>query len=295
MAGNRFEWRAGGPIMTDTRTAAANADQIVYWNETVGPTWVAMQDGLDAQLRPLGELAMAALGPRKGERLIDVGCGCGDTTLALARRVGPGGAVTGADISAPMLEVARSRAEAAGLAQARFIEADAQVHAFEPADGVFSRFGVMFFGDPAAALANLRRALKPGGRLAFVCWRPLAQNPWMGAPGAAVAALLPAPALPPDPHAPGPFAFGDRDRLHGLLKAGGFADIAIEPHDAPIRWPDLDTAVRLALRVGPAGTAAREHPDLRDRIEAAVREALAPHARADGVALDSATWIVRAA
>jgi SAM-dependent methyltransferase len=280
--------------MSDTGGAAANADQIVYWNETVGPAWVAMQDGLDAQLRPLGELAMAALSPREGERLIDVGCGCGDTTLALARRVGPGGAVTGADISEPMLAVARSRAEAAHISQARFIKADAQVHAFEPADGVFSRFGVMFFEGPAAALANLRRALKPGGRLAFVCWRTLAENPWMRVPGAAVAPLLPAPAQPPDPFAPGPFAFGDHDRLHGLLKAGGFADIAIQPHDAPIRWPDLDTAARLAMRVGPAGTAAREHPDLSDRIEAAVREALAPHAGADGVSLPSATWIVRA-
>jgi SAM-dependent methyltransferase len=280
--------------MSDTESGAANAAQIVYWNDTVGPAWVAMQDGLDAQLRPLGEVAMAALAPGEGERLIDIGCGCGETTLALARRVGPGGAVTGADISAPMLAVARSRAEAAGLAQARFVQADAQVHAFEPADGVFSRFGVMFFADPAAALANLRRALKPGGRLAFVCWRTLAENPWMREPGAAVAPLLPAPAPPPDPFAPGPFAFGDRDRLHGLLKAGGFADIAVTPHDAQIRWPDLDTAVRLAMQVGPAGTAVREHPELGARIEAAVRDALAPHAGADGVALASATWIVRA-
>src|ERR1700723_1874340 len=155
--------------MSDTDGAAANADQIVYWNQTVGPAWVAMQDGLDAQLRPLGALAMAALAPAEGERLIDVGCGCGDTPLALARRVGPGGAVTGADISGPMLAVARSRADAAQIAQARFIQADAQVHAFEPADGVFSRFGGMFFEGPAAALANLRRALKPGGRPAFVC------------------------------------------------------------------------------------------------------------------------------
>jgi len=274
--------------------AAANADQITYWNETAGPVWVAMQDALDAQLRPFGEVAMAALAPREGERLIDVGCGCGDTTLTLARRVGAGGAVTGADISGPMLAVARSRAEAANVAQARFIQADAQTHAFEPADGVFSRFGVMFFADPAAAFANLRGALKPGGRLAFVCWRTLGENPWMSTPGAAVAALLPAPAAPPDPHAPGPFAFGDHDRLRGLLKAGGFADIAIERHEAQIRWPDLDTAVRLALRVGPAGTAARENPGLREKIEAAVRGALAPHASADGVALASATWTVRA-
>jgi len=280
--------------MSDTEDAGANAAQIVYWNQTVGPAWVAMQDTLDAQLRHLGEAAMAVLAPAAGERLLDFGCGCGETTLELARRVESGGAVTGADISAPMLAVARVRAEAAGLGSAQFIEADAQVHAFEPADAVFSRFGVMFFADPVAAFANIRRAIAPGGWLAFVCWRALAENPWMSAPGAAVAPLLPAPPTPADPYAPSPFAFADRDRLHGLLKAGGFGDIAIEPHDAPIRWPDLDAAVRVAMNAGPAGAAAREHPDLGDKIQAAVREALAPHAGADGVTLASATWIVRA-
>jgi len=273
-----------------------NADEITRWNEVSGRAWSELSDPLDRQLGDAGRRAMDALAPRAGERVIDVGCGCGQTTLELASRVGPGGAVLGLDISQPMLEVARSRAAAAGAKHVQFLEADAQTHALEPGAfaGVFSRFGVMFFEGPAAALANLRRALKPGGRLAFVCWRTLAENPWMRVPGAAVAPLLPAPAQPPDPFAPGPFAFGDRDRLHGLLKAGGFAEIAIQPHDAPIRWPDLDTAVRLAMRVGPAGTAAREHPDLSDRIEAAVREALALHAGADGVSLPSATWIVRA-
>ena len=280
--------------MTTLDAEGPNAAQAAYWNETVGPAWVAMQDALDAQLRALGEAAMAVLAPVAGETLLDIGCGCGDTTLELARRVGAGGRVIGADISAPMLGVAKARAEAAGLSWARFREADAQVADFEPAGGAFSRFGVMFFADPAAALANIRRALTPGGRLAFVCWRALAQNPWMGAPGAAVAPLLPPGQPPPDPFAPGPFAFAERDRLHGFLKAAGFADIAIEPHDAAIRWPDLDTAVRLALHVGPAGTATREHPDLRDAIRAAVREALAAHADSAGVSLPSATWVVRA-
>src|SRR6516162_234670 len=141
--------------MTDTLEAAGpNAAQISYWNDSAGPTWVAEQDALDAELRPWGEKAMAALAPKAGERLIDVGCGCGTTTLALAERVGPGGQVLGGDISAPMLAVARRRAEQAGLAQATFAQVDAQTYQFEPADGVFSRFGVMFFADPTAAFAN---------------------------------------------------------------------------------------------------------------------------------------------
>jgi SAM-dependent methyltransferase len=270
-----------------------NAAQIAYWNASAGPTWVAMQDALDAQLHDLGLAAMAALGVRDGERVIDIGCGCGDTSMELARRVGGGGSVLGADISAPMLEVARRRAGGLGLGWARFIEADAQIHGFEPADAAFSRFGVMFFADPAAAFANIRRALAPAGRLAFVCWRALAENHWMTIPMAAVAPLLP-PAPPPPPNAPGPFAFADRDRVHGILSDAGFKQIAIEPHDQAIGQGDLETTVRTSLNVGPVGAALRENPLLKAPITAAVRSALAPHAGADGVELPSATWIVTA-
>jgi SAM-dependent methyltransferase len=281
--------------MTDPADAGPNAAQIAYWNESAGPSWVAAQDALDAQLRPLGLKAMAALDPRPGERLIDVGCGCGDSSLELARRVGEGGAVLGADISAPMLAVARRRAEAAGLSWATFIEADAQTHAFEPADGVFSRFGVMFFADPTAAFANLRRALKPGGRVAFVCWRPLADNPWMTVPMLGVAPLLPEPPPAPPPGAPGPFAFADGERVRGILEGAGFTDIAIDASDQPMGQGDLATAARMALSVGPVAMAVRAWPELRERIHAAVQAALAPYETPDGVRLNASVWIVRAA
>jgi len=281
--------------MTALDAAGPNAAQAAYWNETVGPSWVALQDALDGQLRPLGLKAMEVLAPKPGERLIDVGCGCGDTSLELARRVGDAGAVLGADISAPMLAVARRRAEAAGLAWARFAQADSQVEAFEPADGVFSRFGVMFFADPTAAFANLYKALKPGGRVAFVCWRPLAQNPWMTVPMAAVAPLLPEPLPPAPPDAPGPFAFADRDRLRGILAGAGFTDIAIEASDQKIGQGDVEAATLIALNAGPVAAAARTYPDLKHRIQAAVRVALAPYETPDGVRLDSSVWIVRAA
>jgi SAM-dependent methyltransferase len=245
-------------------------------------------------LRPLGLKAMAALSPQPGERLIDIGCGCGDTTMELARRVGAEGAVLGADISAPMLAVARARAAAAGFSQARFVEADAQTRIFEPADGVFSRFGVMFFTDPTAAFANLRRALRPGGRIAFVCWRALTENPWMTVPMAGVLPLLPEPPPAPPLDAPGPFAFADPARVLNILTAAGFGEIDIHESRQQIGWGDLETSARTALSVGPVALAVRSNPDLTDKIAAAVREALAPYATRDGVKLDSSVWIVRA-
>jgi SAM-dependent methyltransferase len=280
--------------MTELDATGPNAGQITYWNESAGPMWVAQQAALDAQIRPFGLKAMEALAPTQGERLIDVGCGCGDTTLELARRVGSAGAVLGADVSAPMLGLARQRAAEAGLSQASFVQADAQTHAFAPADGVFSRFGVMFFADPDAAFANLRRALRPGGRLAFVCWRSLAENPWVAVPMAAVSSVAPAPATPPAPGAPGPFSLGSRDRLQGVLTAAGFADISLAEFDHRMSMGDLDAAVEAGLSRGPASAMAREHPELRDRFAAAVRGAMAPHLTGDGVLLDSAAWIVRA-
>jgi len=280
--------------MTALDANGPNAAQIAFWNETGGPGWVAMQDELDRELSELGLVAMSAMAPRAGERIIDVGCGCGATTLELARRVGPEGGVLGVDISAPMLAVARERAAAAGLTQARFIQADAQVYAFEPAHGAFSRFGVMFFEDPVAAFENIRRGFKPRGRLAFVCWRPLVLNPWMTVPMNAVAPLLPSPPPAPIPGAPGPFAFADRDRLFGILRDAGFGAISIDPHDAKVAWGDLETSVRMALRLGPVAALARENPPLQEAMTDAIRAAVAPHLGADGVQLDSASWIVLA-
>jgi SAM-dependent methyltransferase len=272
---------------------APNAQQATYWNEAAGPTWASLQAPLDRQLAPLGRAAMAALSPRPGERILDIGCGAGQTSLDLARAVAPGGEVMGADISGTLLAVARDRA--AELDGVRFVEADAQTHPFETGrfDAVFSRFGVMFFADPAAAFANIQRAVKPGGRLAFVCWRRPDENPIMTLPMAAAAPFLPPPA-PPEPGAPGPFAFADPDRIRAVLGAGGFADITVTPHDEKVGAGDLDTVLAMTLKVGPLGAMLRDHPDKRDTVIAAVRTALAPHEGPDGVKLDSATWIVNA-
>jgi len=275
-----------------SESASVNADQITYWNASAGPAWVAGQELLDAQLEGLGLAAVEALAPRRGETLIDIGCGCGATTLELARRVGASGAVIGVDISAPMLARAGERARQAGLAQASFVQADVQVSALPRADGAYSRFGVMFFEDPAAAFANVRKALGSEGRLGFVCWRAMAENPWITVPMAAAGALLPPPAAAPPPGAPGPFAFADKDHVRGILRAAGFGEVAIEAHDQKMGWPDPDTALRVALQVGPLGTVLRENPSLVEPVAAKVRDAFASLMGPDGVRIDSATWIV---
>lgn len=286
--------------MAPSEGAGPNAEQIVYWNEQAGPKWATLQDRIDQQIRPLGELAMVRAALAAGERVLDVGCGCGDTTLALARRVAPGGSVLGLDISAPMLARARERLAEAGLGAAvSFLQADAQTHAFAPAafDVLYSRFGVMFFADPPAAFANLRRALRPGGRLAFVCWQAATDNPWMLVPMAAALQHLPPPELPP-PGAPGPFAFADPERVRGILAAAGYADVALEPVQMTltIGGGDLDQTVDFLLQMGPTARALRDTTDAAvvTRVAAAVREALLPYATPDGVRMDSASWIVTA-
>jgi SAM-dependent methyltransferase len=273
--------------------ASANEAQVEYWNAAAGPVWVENQARLDRQLAPLRRAAQAAFAPRAGERLLDVGCGCGETTLALAQAVGASGAVTGADISAPMLEVARRRA--ADAANVTFLQCDAQTADLGTGvfDGVFSRFGVMFFADPAAAFGNLAHATREGGRLAFVCWRALAENLWMRGPAEAAAPFLP-PMAPSDPTAPGPFAFADPDRLRGLLGAGGWRQIELEPHDEAIGVGGVDETLGLILKVGPLGAALGEAPDRVPSVIDAVREFLQRHDGPQGVRLPAAVWIVTA-
>jgi SAM-dependent methyltransferase len=273
----------------------SNADQIDYWNAAAGQTWASYQQQLDRQIAPLGEAAMAALAPEPGQKVLDIGCGCGDTSLELARRVAPDGAVLGVDISRPMLDVAKARQAEAGLTGLAFREADAQTAELRPAsfDAAFSRFGVMFFNDPPAAFTNIRKALKPGARLAFVCWRPLTQNGWMLIPFQAALKHV-NPPMPGDPLAPGPFAFADPDRVRGILGAAGFEGITITPFDTRIGGSDLDKTLELTFRVGPLGAILRENPQARDVVSASIREALEAHLENGVVMMPAAVWIVTA-
>jgi SAM-dependent methyltransferase len=276
-----------------------NAEQIRYWNEVSGPKWVALHELVDAQIAPLGLRAMERAGLRAGERVLDIGCGCGGTTIELARRVGPAGAATGIDISSIMLERARAAAATAGVVNLQFANADAQTHTFErdSFDVLYSRFGVMFFNDPAAAFRNLRAALRPGGRLAFVCWQSVQLNPWMFVPMMAAAQHISFPA-PPPPNAPGPFSFADPERVRGILSDAGFRQIGFEALNETLTvggGGSLDQTVNFLLQMGPTGTAMREAAqDKVDIVMAAVRESLTPFATAQGIQMASAAWIVTA-
>jgi SAM-dependent methyltransferase len=281
--------------MPMTGGAAGNAAQIEYWNSTAGPTWVALQEQLDRQIEPLGHAALTALAPAAGEAVLDIGCGCGQTSIDLAGRVGGTGRVLGVDVSSPMLEAARRRRLPAASARLEFRQADAQSDDLGPAafDAAFSRFGVMFFADPVAAFSNVRRSLRPDARLCFVCWRPLADNPWMTIPFEAALPFLP-PAAPADPHAPGPFAFADGDRVRTVLRAAGFASVTVNPFDAAVGGGDVEAALALSFKVGPLGAALRADPPLQARVAAAVRQRLQDCMTLRGVFMAAGVWIVLA-
>ena len=211
-------------------TASANASQFDAWNGESGLRWVATADARDRVLAPVGEALLAAAAARPGMRVLDIGCGCGSTTLMAAKSVGNTGSATGIDLSGPMLDLARQRATAAGAVNASFVQGDAQTHAFEPeaADLVISRFGTMFFADPEAAFANIARALRPDGRLCLATWQPLAANEWLTVPGAALLRHTELPATAPDQ--PGMFAQSDPELVSATLAAAGFADVDHRRH-----------------------------------------------------------------
>jgi SAM-dependent methyltransferase len=273
-----------------------NRAQLEHWNEIAGQKWVQRQADLDRLLASLGTLVMDRLPLRDGSRVLDVGCGCGATTLELAKRVGASGSVLGVDISAPML--ARARERARDVPTVRFLEADVQTHRFDgpPFDAAYSRFGVMFFADPTAAFANVRRALRAGGALSFVCWQELRKNPWCLVPLVALAEHVPLPP-PPPPGEPGPFAFDDPERVRRILDGAGFTEVRIDAHQQLLTLGvnSVDEAAEFATEAGPtARLLTNVAPDVKARVFAAIRKALTPFSGSEGVRLDGACWIVTA-
>ncbi|MCP3983910.1 MAG: class I SAM-dependent methyltransferase [bacterium] len=275
------------------------SDQEEYWNEH-GNTWVVWQERLDRQIAPHGQLALDALAVKPDEAILDVGCGCGDTLLALAERVGVGGRVVGLDVSAPMLERARERVANAGADQVTIQQGDAAKASLtaESFDALFSRFGVMFFEEPIEAFSNFHRALRPGGRMAFVCWRGPQDNPWITVPMAAVAPLLEFPP-PPPPGSPGMLALADEERLRGILAEAGFTEIKLQPEDIAMApgGGTLDGAVEVFMEVGPVASVLRNSgadDATRQRVEDAVRQAFAAEGGDEQLELGSGCWLVTA-
>lgn len=280
---------------------ATNADQIAFWNAKAGSKWVEYQTQLDQQIGVLGDAMLSAAKLGTGQRVLDIGCGCGATALQAAAMVGASGAVTGVDVSAPMLERAGARARQADLSQVSFMAADAQMDSLGAAlyDRVISRFGVMFFTDPVAAFRNIRAGMAPGGRLAFVCWRGADENPWMSEPVKVAARHVALPPAPPA-EAPGPMAFADPERVLRILNAAGLSSIDIQKHDAPCvigGGGDLDTCVDFLFNVGPLSRALMSS-DFNEQSKAAIRasvcDVLKPYLTSAGVVMPCAVWIVTA-
>jgi ubiquinone/menaquinone biosynthesis C-methylase UbiE len=274
-----------------------NADQIAYWNGPGGQHWTERQQVQDTLLAQVSDILIDRAKPRAGERIVDVGCGCGATTIAFAQRVGPAGHVFGIDISAPML--ARARQIAPTELPVDFVLADATVYPFDPAsfDLMVSRFGVMFFAEPAASFANMRRALRPSGRLTFACWREPRDNPWLMLPLQAVYQHVPKlPQLGPED--PGPFSFASEQRVRRILSAAGFSRVEMERCDLSLdvaTGRGLDAALETALEIGPASRALEgQPPDLRAAAANSIREALTPFAKGQTVPLPASIWIVAA-
>jgi len=279
----------------NTTQAARGAMTAEFWNTEGGEVWVRQQDLLDRLNAPIGEAVVARADPGPGRRALDVGCGAGATTLDMARRLGPDGSCVGVDVSGPLLDLARERARGQTTGRAEFVQADAQDHAFAPGefDVILSRFGVMFFTDPDAAFANLRRALRPGGALVFACWRSPADNPLSQVPLEAAAPLLSQPPPPPR-EGPGRFAFADPDHVRGILDRSGWRDIEIAPLDAPMP-ASLDEMMTLSLELGPLGQILRREDEAtRARVTDAVAARLREEMRDGVVPLAAACWLVTA-
>lgn len=278
--------------MTATNDTAA--EQATLWNGTAGKAWVESQELLDEMFKPFEDQLVQVLAPGASARVLDIGCGTGATTLAIARKNGPAGSCLGVDVSAPMVEAARARAEHAQV-NATFVVADAQQHTFEPArfDTVVSRFGVMFFADSVAAFKNVRRASSDGAKLSFFAWRSAAENAFMTTAERSAAPLLPnVPTRRLD--GPGQFAFADAREVERVLASSGWSDIDISIADVSCSFPER-ALTHYLTRLGPLGVMLHEaSEETRHRVTETVRAAFAPYVHGAEVRFTAACWRVNA-
>ena len=273
---------------------------VQFWNEILVPKFVKYKHVLVGGLGKHSAAIFPKLEVNEGERVLDAGAGFGDTAIMLAKRVGPKGHVDAIDCCDAFLDYGRKDAAAASVKNVDFIEADIQFTPFKPEyDLVFSRFGTMFFENPVAAMRNMRRALKPGGRFTMIVWRRIEDNPWLGAAKAVALKHLPQPGADARTCGPGPFSMADQELVTAQMKAAGFADIVFERVDAPVRMGDsIEDAIGFQLALGPAGEVYREAGDraeaAHDALVADLTALLKPHVTDDGVFMASSSWVVSA-
>ena len=274
-----------------------NSQQSEAWNGVMGNSWASFQDALDEMMSPVTAKLIEVAKIKPGERVLDIGCGCGPTTIAIARLVGPKGHVTGVDISGLLLKSARERSSKLGLS-IDFIEADASTHRFTSTyDRLFSRFGVMFFADPSEAFKNLRAALKPGGQMIFACWRAMNENPFMSELATEAAKIVPMPAPPPmSGYVPGPAGFADRVFTQSMLEGAGFKDISINPINLALAMPGktLEERIGFYTRIGPCASLMRDASEAqRTALEGLTRDWVKERMSAGRNTQEGAIWLVQ--
>lgn len=279
--------------------APENVEVYEAWNGPLYERWVNFREVVAGALVAHGEAALAHFPPPTGGRVLDVGCGLGETTVRLAELVGPEGSVLGIDVAERMIGIARDEAQRMGVENVGYVDGDAQTYPFEgPFDYAFARCGTMFFANPVAALRNVRSALAPGARLNMVVWRRKLDNDWLHRAEVVVKEFADKPEEYDEPTCgPGPFSMADADTVTDIMRFAGFEDISLHRCDEPIKiGRDLDGAVDYVMAIGPAAEVMRlwgdRIEDMRPKIEAAVREALAEFQGPDGVVAAASTWSV---
>ncbi len=286
--------------MSTAEAPAGSTEFVDFWNEILLPKFVKYRHILVGGLTHHSAKILPSLEVGEGDKVVDVGCGFGDTAIEFARRVGPSGSVLGIDCCDGFLEFARADAKAAGVENVVFVEGDAQSHRFEPVhDFCFSRFGTQFFENPVAGLKNMRTALRPGGVMTMIVWRTIDDNPWLGLPKEIVLQYLPPPGDDARTCGPGPFSMADQDMVTRQLEIAGYADIEFERVDAPLmvgRTPD--DAVGFQIALGPAGEVYREAGEeaerRRDEIDAALKSELSKYETPEGIVMASSSWKISA-
>jgi len=271
-----------------------------FWNEILVPKFIRFKHVLVDGLTHHSRQVFPTLEVKPGDKVVDVGCGFGDTAIELAKTVGPTGSVLGLDCCDAFLQFGREDARAQGIGNVRFVEADVQSHAFAPEhDFCFSRFGTQFFENPVVALRNMRQSLRPGGTMTMIVWRTIDDNPWLGLPKQIVAEYLPPPGEDARTCGPGPFSMADPEQVRLQLKGAGYEDVDFERIDAPVLVGSTpDDAVEFQLALGPAGEIYREAGEIAERrhdeITAALKSELARHETDEGIVMQSSSWKVTA-